>query len=426
MPKIAIIGAGSVVFTRRLLGDVLSFPSIRDSEISLMDIDAERLEMISALGERMAKDSGTGARIEATSDRERSLEGADYVITTIRVGDDDAVDRGIPQRYGVDQAVGDTIGPGGVIKALRTVPVLIDICRDMERLCPEAWLLNYTNPMAIACWAISDATSIQNVGLCHSVQNTARQLSEYIGANLSDVSFWTAGINHMAWYLRLENQGSDAYPALRAAMDDPQIFVKDPVRFEVMRHFGYFVSESTRHMSEYVPYFRGEPGRMERFGLAPFDVGARAQQRRVDSHYQAISDELASDTPMSPQRTNEYAAYIMDSMETGTPRRVNVNMRNSGLISNLPEGSCVEVPCMVDDLGVHPSHVGDLPDQCAGLIQSNINLHRLTVKSIMEGDREAAIHAAMLDPLTASILSLSEIRAMMGEMFDAQPEYFAS
>ncbi|HAL46679.1 MAG: alpha-galactosidase [SAR202 cluster bacterium] len=426
MPKIAIIGAGSVVFTRRLLGDVLSFPSIRDSEISLMDIDAERLEMISALGERMAKDSGTGARIEATSDRERSLEGADYVITTIRVGDDDAVDRGIPQRYGVDQAVGDTIGPGGVIKALRTVPVLIDICRDMERLCPEAWLLNYTNPMAIACWAISDATSIQNVGLCHSVQNTARQLSEYIGANLSDVSFWTAGINHMAWYLRLENQGSDAYPALRAAMDDPQIFVKDPVRFEVMRHFGYFVSESTRHMSEYVPYFRGEPGRMERFGLAPFDVGARAQQRRVDSHYQAISDELASDTPMSPQRTNEYAAYIMDSMETGTPRRVNVNVRNSGLISNLPEGSCVEVPCMVDDLGVHPSHVGDLPDQCAGLIQSNINLHRLTVKSIMEGDREAAIHAAMLDPLTASILSLSEIRAMMGEMFDAQPEYFAS
>ncbi|MAF52109.1 MAG: alpha-glucosidase/alpha-galactosidase [Chloroflexi bacterium] len=426
MPKIAIIGAGSVVFTRRLLGDVLSFPSIRDSEISLMDIDAERLEMISALGERMAKDSGTGARIEATSDRERSLEGADYVITTIRVGDDDAVDRGIPQRYGVDQAVGDTIGPGGVIKALRTVPVLIDICRDMERLCPEAWLLNYTNPMAIACWAISDATSIQNVGLCHSVQNTARQLSEYIGANLSDVSFWTAGINHMAWYLRLENQGSDAYPALRAAMDDPQIFVKDPVRFEVMRHFGYFVSESTRHMSEYVPYFRGEPGRMERFGLAPFDVGARAQQRRVDSHYQAISDELASDTPMSPQRTNEYAAYIMDSMETGTPRRVNVNVRNSGLISNLPEGSCVEVPCMVDDLGVHPSHVGDLPDQCAGLIQSNINLHRITVKSIMEGDREAAIHAAMLDPLTASILSLSEIRAMMGEMFDAQPEYFAS
>ncbi|MDP7620055.1 MAG: alpha-glucosidase/alpha-galactosidase, partial [Dehalococcoidia bacterium] len=373
-----------------------------------------------------AKDSGTGARIEATSDREKSLDGADYVITTIRVRDDDAVDRGIPQRYGVDQAVGDTIGPGGVIKALRTVPVLIDICKDTERLCPETWLLNYTNPMAIACWAINDATSIQNVGLCHSVQNTARQLSEYIGANLSDVSYWTAGINHMAWYLRFENQGRDAYPALRAALDNPEIFVKDPVRFEVMRHFGYFVSESTRHMSEYVPYFRGEPGRMERFGLSPFDVGVRAQQRRVDSHYQAISDELESDTPMSPQRTNEYAAYIMDSMETGTQRRVNVNVRNTGLISNLPEGSCVEVPCMVDDLGVHPSYVGDLPDQCAGLIQSNINLHRLAVRSILEGDREAAIHAAMLDPLTASILSLSEIRAMMGEMFDAQPEYFAS
>jgi len=425
MPKIAIIGAGSVVFTRRLLGDVLSFPSIRDSEIWLMDVDPERLEMISALGERMAKDSGTGARIEATSDREKSLDGADYVITTIRVGDDDEVDRGIPQQYGVDQAVGDTIGPGGVIKALRTVPVLMDICKDMERLCPDAWLLNYTNPMAIACWAINDATSIRNVGLCHSVQNTARQVSEYIGADLSQVSYWTAGINHMAWYLRFEHQGQDAYPALRAAMDDQQTCLKDPVRFEVMRHFGYFVSESTRHMSEYVPYFRAEPARMERFGLAPFDVGARAQQRRVDSHYDAIRDELASDTQMSPTRTNEYAAYIMDSMETGTPRRVNVNVRNSGLITNLPEGSCVEVPCMIDDLGVHPSHVGDLPDQCAALIQSNVNVHRLAVKSILEGDREAAIHAAMLDPLTASILPLSDIREMMGRMFDAQPEFFA-
>ena len=425
MPKIAIIGAGSVVFTRRLLGDVLSFPSIRDSEIWLMDVDPERLEMISALGERMAKDSGTGARIEATSDREKSLDGADYVITTIRVGDDDEVDRGIPQQYGVDQAVGDTIGPGGVIKALRTVPVLMDICKDMERLCPDAWLLNYTNPMAIACWAINDATSIRNVGLCHSVQNTARQLSEDIGADLSQVSYWTAGINHMAWYLRFEHQGQDAYPALRAAMDDQQTCIKDPVRFEVMRHFGYFVSESTRHMSEYVPYFRAEPARMERFGLAPFDVGARAQQRRVDSHYDAIRDELASDTQMSPTRTNEYAAYIIDSMETGTPRRVNVNVRNSGLITNLPEGSCVEVPCMIDDLGVHPSHVGDLPDQCAALIQSNVNVHRLAVKSILEGDREAAIHAAMLDPLTASILPLSDIREMMGRMFDAQPEFFA-
>ncbi|MCI0822264.1 MAG: alpha-glucosidase/alpha-galactosidase, partial [Chloroflexi bacterium] len=209
MVKIAIIGAGSVVFTRRLVGDILSFPALSDSHISLMDIDGDRLELVRGLSVRMVRDSGIGApgvqaKIESTTDRERALDGADYVITTIRVGDDDEVDRGIPLRYGIDQAVGDTIGPGGVIKGLRTVPVLLDICRDMERLCPEAWLLNYTNPMAIACWAINDATSIRNVGLCHSVQNTAGKLAGYIGADDDELSYWTAGINHMAWYLRLE------------------------------------------------------------------------------------------------------------------------------------------------------------------------------------------------------------------------------
>ena len=426
MPKIAIIGAGSVVFTRRLLGDVLSFPSLADSKIALMDIDAERLELISGLANRLVTDSKTGAQIEATTDRAQALDGADFVITTIRVGDDDDVDRGIPQRLGIDQAVGDTIGPGGIIKALRTVPALLDICHDMERLCPNAWLLNYTNPMAIACWAISEATTVPNVGLCHSVQNTARQLSEYIGADQSEMSYWTAGINHMAWFLKLERNGVDAYPNLFEAMDDPRIFAKDTVRFEVLRQVGYFVSESTRHMSEYVPYFRGDPSRMERFGLAPFDLGARAQQRRVDAHYDTIREELESNAPMVAQRTNEYAAYIMDSMETGTLRRVNVNVKNTGLIPNLPDGSCVEVPCLVDETGVHPCYVGELQEQCAALIQTNINVQRLTVKSILEQNCEAAIHAAMLDPLTSSKLAMHEIRSMMNEMFSAQPEFFNS
>ena len=210
MVKIAIIGAGSVVFTRRLVGDILSFPSLTDSTVALMDIDAERLDLISGLCSKMVKDSGVGARIEPTLDRQTALEGADYVITTIRVGDSDEVDRGIPQKYGIDQAVGDTIGPGGVVKGLRTVPVLLDICRDMEQLCPAAWLLNYTNPMAIACWAINDGTAINNVGLCHSVQNTADRLAGYIGASPDDVSYWTAGINHMAWFLRFEQGGADA------------------------------------------------------------------------------------------------------------------------------------------------------------------------------------------------------------------------
>ena len=424
MPKIAIIGAGSVVFTRRVVGDLLSFPSLEGSHLSLMDVDEQRLALIGRLVEKMVRDSGVSATVDTTLDRRRALDGADYVITTIRVGDRDDVDRGIPQRFGVDQAVGDTIGPGGVIKGLRTVPVLLEICRDMEELCPQAWLLNYTNPMAIACWAISDATSTRTVGLCHSVQNTAHRLAEYIGAPPEDISHWTAGINHMAWFLRFERDGHDAYPELRASMDDQRNYARDSVRFEVMRQFGYFVSESSRHMSEYTPYFRGANARMEDFNLAPFDVDAREREQRGEAHYASIQRELESDAPLRPVRTNEYAAYIIDSMETGTTRVVNVNVRNEGLIANLPEGCCVEVPCVVDRLGVHPCHVGELPAQCAALIQTNVNVQRLAVKAILESDREAAVHAVMLDPLTSSVLPLADIRAMVEEMFAAQPDYF--
>ncbi|MCH8186427.1 MAG: alpha-glucosidase/alpha-galactosidase [Chloroflexi bacterium] len=424
MPKIAIIGAGSVVFTRRLVGDLLSFPSLEGSHLSLMDVDEQRLALIGRLVEKMVRDSGVVATVDTTLDRRRALDGADYVITTIRVGDRDDVDRGIPQRFGVDQAVGDTIGPGGVIKGLRTVPVLLEVCRDMEELCPQAWLLNYTNPMAIACWAIGDATSTRTVGLCHSVQNTAQRLAEYIGAPPEDISHWTAGINHMAWFLRFERDGHDAYPELRASMDDQRNYARDSVRFEVMRQFGYFVSESSRHMSEYTPYFRGARTRMEDFNLAPFDVDAGEREQRGKAHYAAIQRELESDAPLRLVRTNEYAAYIIDSMETGTTRVVNVNVRNDGLITNLPEGCCVEVPCVVDRLGVHPCHVGELPAQCAALIQTNVNVQRLAVKAILEADREAAVHAVMLDPLTSSILPLADIRAMVEEMFAAQPDYF--
>ena len=340
------------------------------------------------------------------------------------MGDLDEVDRGIPQRYGVDQIVGDTIGPGGVLKGLRTVLVLLDICMDIEELCPNAWLLNYTNPMAIACWAINDGTDVKTVGLCHSVQNTARQLSEYIGASPDEVSYWTAGINHMAWYLRFERDGRDAYPDLRVSMEVPETYARDVVRFEVMRHFGYFVSESTWHMSEYVPYFRGDRERMERFDLSPFDLAARQRDARADAQYEAIRRDLDGAEPVRLQRTNEYAAYIVDSIETGTPRRVNANVGNESLITNLPEGACVEVPCLVDRLGIHPCHVGDLPEQCAALVQTNINVQGLAVKAILDRDREAAVHAVMVDPLTAAVLPLDQIRSMVGEMLEAQPEYY--
>lgn len=256
MAKIALIGAGSVVFTRRLLQDVVSTPALADAQVSLMDVDSDRLDLIGPFAERLAADTSGSVQVTTTADRTEALEDADYVITTIRVGDDLSIDQGIPLKYGVNQSVAYTIGPGGVFKALRTIPVLLDICRDMETLCPDAWLLQYTNPMAMACWAINEATGINAVGLCHSVQRTTQQLAEYIGAPEESVSAWVAGINHMGWFLRFERDGEDAYPEIWDALETPEIFDRDPVRFEVMRRFGYFVTESTRHMSEYVPYFR--------------------------------------------------------------------------------------------------------------------------------------------------------------------------
>ena len=367
MVKIAIIGAGSVVFTRRLVGDILSFPSLTDSTVALMDIDAERLDLISGLCSKMVKDSGVPARIEPTLDRQDALEGADYVITTIRVGDSDEVDRGIPQKYGIDQAVGDTIGPGGVIKGLRTVPVLLDICRDMEDVAPNAWLLQYTNPMAMACWAINEATEVKAVGLCHSVQRTTQVLAEYIGAPEESVWAWVASINHMAWFLRFERDGTDAYPALLDALDDDETYARDPVRFEVMKHFDYFVTESTRHMSEYVPYFRTNPDRISEFRLDEIEVDLARLEKRNEEYFDAMRAEVKSSDRIEAERSDEYACRIMEAMESGEPTVINGNVYNEGLIENLPNESCVEVPCLVDAGGLHPMQIGALPSQLAAL-----------------------------------------------------------
>jgi alpha-galactosidase len=426
MAKIALIGAGSVVFSRRLLQDVVCVPALADATISLMDIDQERLELIAAFARKLARDAGTRIRIEPTTDRRRALEGADYVLTTIRVGDRVEVDYAIPARYGVDQAVGDTIGPGGVFKALRTVPVLIDICRDMEELCPSAWLLNYTNPMAIACWAINDGTAIKTVGLCHSVQRTTEQLAEYIGAPRNEVAGWVAGINHMAWFLRFERNGQDAYPALWQALDDSDTFNKDPVRFEVMRHFGFFVTESTRHMSEYVPYFRKSDALMQRFGLDQIKQDLNRRASRDVDHFSHLREEAHSKTPLKPSRSDEYACRIIESMETGAPTVINGNVRNEGLIDNLPQGSCVEVPCLIDSLGLHPMKVGSLPPQLAALDRANVALQELATRAVLDRSREAARHAVMVDPLTAAILPLDRISSMFDEMWAAHGDQLAA
>ncbi|MFQ6097296.1 MAG: alpha-glucosidase/alpha-galactosidase, partial [Armatimonadota bacterium] len=334
-------------------------------------------------------------------------------------------DHAIPQKYGVLQQVADTIGPGGVFRGLRAGPALLEIARDVERLCPDAWLLNYTNPMAIVTWAISEATRVKVVGLCHSVQGTSQQLAGYIGVPYEEVSYWVAGINHMAWFLEFAHQGRDAYPLLREAMNDPDIYAKDPVRFEILRHFDYFVTESTRHMSEYVPYFRKNRTLVERFGLDTPKLEPGRWTDRWERHKESVRQQIAGQAPIPEQASKEYASGIIHSLVTGEPRRINGNVPNRRLITNLPEGCCVEVPCLVDGAGLRPCFVGDLPAQCAALNRSNIGLQEMAVHAILERDRHKAFQAVCLDPLASAVLTLDEIRQMVDEMFEAEAEWLS-
>ena len=426
MAKIALIGAGSVVFTRNLLNDVVSSPALAGAHVSLMDIDSGRLDLIGPYADRLVADNGSPITVGTTTDRAEALDGADYAITTIRVGDDPDVNYGIPLEYGVDQSVADTVGPGGVFKALRTIPVLLDICHDMESLCPDAWLLQYTNPMAMACWAIGDATRIKTVGLCHSVQGTTTRLAEYIGAPRESVSSWVAGINHMAWFLRFERDGQDAYPALWEALEDTDTYYQDPVRFELMRRFGYFVTESTRHMSEYAPYFRTTPERKAKFNLDAITPALSRLENRANEHFKTMRDDVEGDEPVVAVRSVEYASGIMGAMESGESKVINGNVPNDGLISNLPEGCCVEVPCLVDGLGIHPMTIGDIPPQLGALNRSNIAVQELAVKAVLEGSREAARHAVLLDPLTAASIPLDRIDEMFDAMWSAHGDQLAA
>ena len=419
MPKISLIGAGSVVFARRLLQDIMCVPELSDSTVSLMDTDPERLELMGKFAKKLAIDTGTNINIEVTADRREALAGSNYVLTTIRVGDSFERDIEIPLKYGVDQSVGDTVGPGGVFKALRTAPVLLDICDDIEDVAPDATLLNYTNPMAIACWSIAEATDVPTLGLCHSVQHTTADLADYIGAPRDSVTGWVAGINHLAWFLRFEQDGVDAYPKLFEAMENPEIYSRDTVRFEVLRQFGYFVTESTRHMSEYTPYFRKNEEVIDEFNLDQIRQDLQRRTARVDDHYTQLLEDANSDRRLTAERSEEYACRIIEAMETGRPTVINANVPNSGLIDNLLDQSCVEVPVLIDNLGFHPMAVGEIPGQLAALSRSNQAVQQMATQAILDGDREAAFHAIALDPLTSAVLSLSEIREMFDEMWAA-------
>ncbi len=408
-----------MVFARRLLQDIMCVPELSDSTVSLMDTDPERLELMGKFARKLAIDTGTNMTIEVTGDRREALAGSNYVLTTIRVGDSFERDIAIPLKYGVDQSVGDTVGPGGVFKALRTAPVLLDICDDIEDVAPDATLLNYTNPMAIACWAIADATDVPTLGLCHSVQHTTADLADYIGAPRDSVTGWVAGVNHLAWFLRFEQDGVDAYPRLFEAMENPEIYSRDTVRFEVMRQFGYFVTESTRHMSEYTPYFRTNEDLIDEFNLDQIRQDLQRRTARVDDHYTQLLEDANSDKRLTAQRSEEYACRIIEAMETGRPTVINANVPNTGLIDNLLDQSCVEVPVLIDKLGFHPMAVGEIPGQLAALSRSNQAVQQMATQAILDGDREAAFHAIALDPLTSAVLSLSEIREMFDEMWTA-------
>jgi alpha-galactosidase len=427
MPKIAFIGAGSLVFSRRLMIDILTFPELRDSTFALMDIDPGRLDYARRVAERILREGEFPASVEATTDRRQALRSADYVVVMILVGGVEAIhpDIEIPLKYGVDQCIGDTLGPGGVFRALRTIPVIIDICRDMEELCPDAWLLNYTNPMAMVCWAMNEATAIKNVGLCHSVQGTAWQLASIIGAGIHQVSYWVAGINHQAWFLEFKWKGEDAYPLIRERMQDPLVYSTETARAELLKHLGYFVTESSGHASEYTPWFRKRPDLLQKYtpgggwnGGSAFILQLYGGDREG---YEAELERIASgQEPLAIYRSDEYASSIINSLHTGQPCRINGNVRNDGLITNLPQGACVEVPCLVDKHGINPCFVGDLPPQCAALNRSNIAVQEMAVKAALGGDRRLAFHAIAADPLTAAVLSLEEIQQMVDEMFTAE------
>ena len=430
MPRIAFIGAGSMVFAKKLVGDLLSFPELADSEIVLMDIDEHRLEQTTRMAEAMVENGDVGATVESTTDRREALDDADYVLNMINVGGTEPFENEIriPETYGVEQAIGDTLGPGGIFRALRTIPTILDIAADMEELCPDALLMNYTNPMAILCWALYDETDVETIGLCHSVPHTAEAIASYVGVPEDELDYWVAGINHMAWFLEAEHDGEDLYPALREASTDPGIYERDTVRFDLMDHFGYFVTESSHHNSEYHPYFRTEEAEIERLTgtdyaermpTATYLEGWKQRSEERDSALEGVDPE-----EVEIERSEEYASRIIHSLETDTARRFNLNVSNDAeAITNLPAEACVEVPCLVDATGVHPCTVGDLPPQLAALNESHVRVQQLTVKGALENDREAVHQAVKLDPLTAAELTLDEIHEMTEELIAANAEY---
>jgi alpha-galactosidase len=423
-PKIAIVGAGSTVFARNLIGDLLRFPALaKGTTLALMDVDRERLATCEVMARRLADACGARAVVQAVSDRRVALDGADYVITCFQVGGlhpATIVDFVVPNRYGVRQTIADTLGIGGIMRGLRTIPVLLGVCRDMEELCPDALLLQYVNPMAMLCWAVAETSQVHTVGLCHSVQHTAGQLAAVLGIDPRELDYLVAGINHLAFFLSLRRDGEDLYPRLRELVEIDRVPAQDRVRFEVLRRLGYFVTESSEHFAEYVPWFikSGRPDLVERFAI-PLDEYPRRCERQIED-WCSLRVGLQNGATIEAAPSNECGADIVNACETGEPFAFNGNVPNARpgglLIDNLPGDCCVEVPCVVGSGGIEPRPVGPLPRHLAALMQTNVNVQGLTVSAALTGRREPVYHAAMLDPHTAAELPLDEIEELVDEL----------
>ena len=438
MPKIVFVGAGSTVFAQNLLTDILSLPDLSHSEIMLYDIEDDRLRTTALVANSIQAQLNTKAVISCSLDLREALDAADYVITMFQIGGykpSTVIDFEIPKRYGLRQTIGDTLGIGGIMRAIRTIPVMLQVVEEMEVLCPDALLLNYVNPMAMLCWAIAESSNIQTIGLCHSVQHTAAQLARDLEILETDLDYVAAGINHMSFFLKLEKVAEqekiDLYPQLweRAKGQIPSrrvsksVALSDAVRYEVFRRTGFFVTESSEHFAEYVPWFikSGREDLLKEFAI-PLDEYPRRCEEQI-AEWVSLRDKLENpDTKFSPQKSNEYGAGIIHSIETGQERTFNGNVMNTGFITNLPHEACVEVPCVVNGSGVEPKKVGKLPPHLAAIIQTNINVQSLTVRAVLEKSKDHIYHAAMLDPRTSAELSLKQIWSLVDEMIEAHGE----
>ncbi|WP_342549794.1 alpha-glucosidase/alpha-galactosidase [Paenibacillus sp. FSL P2-0089] len=427
MSKVTFIGAGSTVFAKNVLGDIMATPALQGLELALYDIDLQRLNDSASMLQNLKKSSGSTCTVNTYTDRKEALRGAKYVVNAIQVGGYDPctiTDFEIPKKYGLRQTIADTVGIGGIFRNLRTIPVMLDFAADIREVCPDALFLNYTNPMAVLTNVMNTYGGVNTIGLCHSVQQCIPGLFDHLGIDKTGVQAKIAGINHMAWLLEVTRDGEDLYPEIKRRAAEKQLESHyDMVRYEMMLKFGYYITESSEHNAEYHPYFikRNYPELIERFQI-PLDEYPRRCVEQIKG-WEQMRGDLVNNQDLTHERSHEYASYILEAMETDVPFKIGGNVMNTGLITNLPREACVEVPCLVDRSGVTPTFVGDLPPQCAALNRTNINTQLLTIEAAMTRKKDHIYHAAMLDPHTAAELSMDDIVSMCDDLLAAHGDW---